>query len=226
MKYPAHPLLLASLPAALALGSRETPDLGSGVLLKEEAITIEYTASADEASIIIVAESETDLERLEIEDPSGAIILDVRADGPHGLALTGIELQTEEGDLNSILTTYPPGVYRFQGTTIDGVRTYGRATLSHVVPRTPLVTYPLEDSDDVPVDGLTVSWIHVPDARSYRLSLEQDDTDKIVVRLPAGATSFQVPDGLLDGGTETQFELIALGELGNTTGIEVEFETQ
>jgi len=68
---------------------------------------------------------------------------------------------------------------------------------------------------------MTVSWIPDPDARAYRVILEQNDNDGLIVTLPPGSHNFQVPDGVLDSGMETQVEVGVVAHNGNCTLVEV-----
>ena len=74
--------------------------------------------------------------------------------------------------------------------------------------------------------NLTVSWVPDPEARAYRVILEQGETDGLTAVLPARSSSFQVPDGILAPGTESHVEVGAIGPNGNCTLVEVSFTTR
>ena len=94
-------VLTCSLLALSGQERYETPSLR----LKEERMTLEYTATAGEAVVIVEAESEVPLDRIEIREPRGARVLELRAQGGRPLALSGFRLESEELDATSILDT-------------------------------------------------------------------------------------------------------------------------
>ena len=112
------------------------------------------------------------------------------------------------------------GVYALDGRTSDGSAVTGSTRFSHELLRAPIMVFPLDGAVGVPTN-MNVSWIPDPDARAYRVVLEQNENDGLVVELPAGSHNFQVPDGILDAGTETMVEVGVVSRYGNCTLVEV-----
>jgi hypothetical protein len=194
------------------------------VLLKEERMTLKYTPAKSEAVILMEAESETSLSRVEVRGPHGELLLDISAGGGRGLALSGFLVETAETGMLPLLQTYPEGDYDIRARTVDGRRAAGGAALSHDLLREPHLIHPLNGSVGVPTD-VTVGWVPDPEARAYQVILEQNDNDGITVELPAGSSSFRVPAGILAPDTPTHLEIGAIAPCGNTTQVEVVFTT-
>jgi hypothetical protein len=208
----------------LVLGGQEqhqTPSLR----LKEERMTLEYTATADEAVVIIEAESEIPLDRVQIRDPRGARVMELRSQGGRPLALSGFLLESAELDGASIHETFGEGLYEMRARALDGRPVGGNARLDHALPATPVVLYP-RDQDAVPTDDLEIRWVPDPEASAYRIVLEQNENDGLQVELPPGSDSFRVPNGLLLPRTETQIEVGVVGPNGNCTLVEIVVETR
>ena len=194
--------------------------------LKEESMILEYTVSVDEAVVIVSAESESRLNRVEICEPSGPPIIRI-AGGGNGrrLAVQGFEVETAEADMSSLLRTYAEGTYELRAMDDEGRPLRGYATLSHELLPAPHVLYPFEDAVDVSTN-LTVAWVADPAAEGYRVIMEQGDNDGLTVNLPPGSTSFQVPPGVLAPDTDTIVEVGAIAANGNCTLIEMCFRTR
>ena len=207
---------------AIGLGaigwSQPAPDVT--YFFKEERMILEYTTGAEEAVVIIEAESEQSLGRIEIRSPDGEPIIKLWTAAGRSLALQGFLVETRETSLASLMESFEEGIFELNGQTTDGIEVTGRARFSHELLRAPIIVFPLDGAVGVPTD-MTVSWIPDPEARGYRVVLEQDENDGLVVELPAGSHSFQVPDGVLDSGTETQVEVGVVSRHGNCTLVEV-----
>jgi hypothetical protein len=87
------------------------------------------------------------------------------------------------------------------------------------------VAYPTDGMVDVPTTGLVLQWDLDPEAVSYRVNLEQNETDVMTVVLRPGTSSFRVPDGVLEAGMRSQLEIGSVGPNGNSTVVEILFRT-
>jgi len=214
--------------AAVALGFLASPGALSveGPLeLKEERMVIEYTATSGEAAIVVSAEAESRLARLEVRGPIGPALLDLRSGGSE-LGLLGFVVETGEATPEELFDAYPAGEYHLRARTVDGRTAFGTARFSHALPSVPIVRYPPEGALDVPTTGLVLSWVPDPLADSYRVNLEQGETDVMTVIVRDGSGTFRVPDGVLEGGRRAQLEIGAVGPDGNTTIVEIPFLTR
>jgi hypothetical protein len=193
--------------------------------LKEEAMVLEYTVTAGEAVVLLEAEAEEALSRIEIRTPRGDPILRLRAEDGRRIALQGFVLETAESELGELFANYPEGIYDIRAGTVDGQDLLGSAELSHELLAPPVVLYPYEGALDVPHDDLVVNWIRDPEARGYRVILEQGESDGLSVLLGPEADSFRVPDGVLRPHMRTLVEVGAIGPNRNCTLVEVLFRT-
>lgn len=220
-------LKLMFIPTALAATlAWQTPYTRPTLAFKEETITIEYTATSNEAVVVVAAETEQVVHNVRIKGPQGTAILELRSESGKPVALSGFVIEMRESTKETLFTDYSEGRYDLRGRATNGQAVVGGATLSHRLLRPPAVTYPKPGADDVPCDGLVVSWVPVQQARGYRIVIEQNDNDGIAVEVPGNTASFRVPDGLLLPGTDTQLEVGAVGANGNCTLVEVEFKTR
>lgn len=209
--------------ALAALGMQETRRAPT-LALKEETLILEWTASADEAVIKIEAESEEELKFLQVNNPNGQLVFELRARNTHIHALSGFVVEMQESTADELLEMYPEGQYQIRGRSADGKLALGNARLSHTLPLVPDIVYPYPEAY-VPADGLILSWIPDDNVEGYVVSLEQNENDGLTVHLPAGSSQFSVPNGVLLPAVESQFELGAIGPNGNVTLVEVEFIT-
>lgn len=192
---------------------------------KEEALSLKYCATTGEAAIVVEAECEESLSRVEVWSPAGSPMLRVSGVQGFGSALSGFVVETQEGALSSITQSFAPGAYALRGRTLAGETVVGSAELSHDLPPAPTLLYPVEGAGNVPTSNLSVSWVADPGVSSYRVALEQGENDGLVITLPPGSSSFQVPDGFLQSNVRSQLELTAVAASGNRTSVEIFFRT-
>ena len=194
--------------------------------LVEERVLIKYVPALDEASVLVDAESDVALDRVEVRDPSGRVVFRIGAPGGPDFALSDFVIESQETTLEQIRKSYPAGVYHIRARRIDGRASTGAAALGHEVLDEPEVIYPTQGAGDVPVKNMTVHWNNDPKAELYKLMIEQEDNDGLDITLPSNTSSFTVPDGVLAPRTETQVEIIAIHANGNQTSVEIEFTTE
>jgi hypothetical protein len=219
-----YKLVLASTAVALGALGWQPKAQQPALLLKEEAMVIEYTPARNEAVLIMEAESEEPLDKIEIANPKDRPILKLR--GAQASAWSGYVIETREMSLAGLMQMYHQGEYKIRAITSSGRPAVGGARVDHYLLPAPQVTYPVEGTIGVPTKGLVVTWNVDSEASAYRVILEQDENDGLVVQLPRQSGSFAVPDGILQPGMETQLEIAAIGSNGNITLTEVLFQTQ
>ena len=203
-------------------GQQQEPQ--SRLQLKEETMILEYHATLDEAVVIIQAETEVGLDRVEVTSPNGTPILSIRASRGRDLGMSGFTVESGEFSGAAFLENFTEGRYQIQARTVGGEPAVGRAHLSHQLPAPPAVLYPQPGAVDVP-PNLVVGWIPDAAAARYQVILEQGDNDGLQVELPAGSSTLQIPDGVLAPGTETLLEVGAILPNGNRTLVEIVFTT-
>jgi hypothetical protein len=210
---------------ALTAFDRQAREAEPRLELKEEKVFLEYTASADEIVLVVEAESEEDLDGVQVRSPRGAPILELQAESGQRMALSGFTVESRETSYASLFGLYEPGLYDIRARTVDGREALGSALLSHELLPAPAVIQPHEGSTNVPPQ-LVVKWIPDSRAAGYRVSLEQNENDGLAVSLPPGSSSFRVPPRILAPDTDTQLEIAAIGLNGNVTLVEVTFRTR
>ncbi|HNT33681.1 MAG TPA: right-handed parallel beta-helix repeat-containing protein, partial [bacterium] len=139
----------------------------------------------------------------------------------------GVEVDFDIEDMSEddANTNFPAGEYTLSVLFDDGRTDLLPLRLGTDYPSYPDIIYPQAGVTDVPVNP-TISWIAPDD--SMGLLLEIDGLDCICsyeVPLVRTASSYQVPDGILDAGRSYVLELVSYGE--NTQAIaRIFFKTQ
>jgi len=213
--------------AAVALAAITAPQAHDAPLfrLQEERISIEYNVTRAEAVIAMEAEAEVALRGLEIRAPDGELLFTLSAAAAAGPGFKEFRLGSAEIGPTSFAKMLAEGVYELRGRTAGGQLVLGEALLSHGLLRPPVVLYPVEGARDVPTD-LVVSWVPEAGVAGYHVVLEQGENDGLSLDLPGGASSFQVPPGILAHGTESHVEVGAIAPNGNRTLVEISFTTR
>jgi hypothetical protein len=226
------PLLILPL---LGLGTASTVQPVVEELEFERAdLILEFNATDGDAEIVLDLKSDEDLARLELRTPEGLSqeverkVLDVRSRSSLDLGVSQLLVETGEPSMSVVLAAYPEGTYELSGVTMDGTRFRNTIELDHELPAAPVILYPEDGDESVPISGLEVLWLPDPDAASWLVELEREDDlpGKIVATLPAGTFSFIVPDGFLVAGTEYQIGVRAIGDTKNVTVSENTFFTE
>jgi len=218
-------IALAAVSLAAFGAERPYQEMRPTLRLKEEKMSIEYTATANEAVIVVEGESETALESVEILMPDGMTMLELHSKSGGPAAFSGFVLETQESTVDDLIAHYGEGRYDVRARAMDGAPVLGGASLSHALLPPPVVLYPYEGAIGVPSGDLKIFWIPDPAATAYTVSLEQGENDGLTVRLPADSKSLHIPKGILFPDTETQLEIGVTGANGNRTLVEIEFRT-
>lgn len=143
--------------APLTRSSKPRPD----VPLDLAKIYWEYNSTDADLGIQVSLDGE-EWQRLQIHDPNGKSIFEVRGRGSLGqiglseLFFEGSEPSLSDVPLEEMLGRFPEGVYEFEGRTVDGEEIGGQAFFSHVMPAGPAVTTTVGSSDLV-----RISWTAV-----------------------------------------------------------------
>lgn len=121
--------------------------------------------------------------------------------------------------------TCPAGHYQVTGHTTTGRRLSSTVVRTYRHIGTPIVVSPTPRID-APKHGLVVRWKAVPGASSMHNQVERDSPHRALgVHLPRTVTTFLVPDGLLEAGTEYVVDVQAEHPSGNYTMSDVTFTT-
>lgn len=190
--------------------------------------------------------------RLEIEDPTGRKIFNLRAGGRLiKQGLTQLFFESAEPRFSELppaefFLRFPEGVYEIEALSLTGGEIEGAVTLSHVMaapvgnitvngipaaincdaPSLPVVGEPvIIDWDPVTTSHPTIGKQGPVEIVRYQFFVEREGV-KISVDLPPTVTQFEVPEEILELGDEFKFEIIARTATGNNTAIEICFTLQ
>lgn len=191
--------------------------------------------------------------KLEIEDPRGREMFDLRISGRlRRQGLTEIFFESDEPTFAELpaaefFKRFPEGEYEIAGTTLEGAELESTDVLSHVMPAPAegLTISGVASTEDncatiVPGDSIVISWDPVetshPDVGEddpnieivgYQLVVEQEAPVLRVFSadLPPDVTELEVPDGFFsEEGEDHKFEILVHEATGNRTAVECGFE--
>lgn len=194
--------------------------------LDKAAIYMERNATDSDAEIIIRASADAGVKALAIAGPDGRTLVEFKSPdsriGIRSFSLESPEPKNEEG----LREDFPQGVYNFTATSMSGALLKGSGRLSHETPIASSLVVPRDGQADVPVNGLKVQWTPVAGVGNYVIILEDEDSDlELEVELPAAVTSFNVPEGYLNPGTEYKLAVGTVAPGGGRTFVEIAFST-
>ena len=174
--------------------------------------------------------------KLQVTDPRNKRILDISSKGKlTAQALSGIFLESaeppfKEPSLKQFKQRFPEGKYLVKGTTIEGRKLKGSDKLIHDIPRTPVVSAPVEGGTVDPT-GFVISWEPDTDRKvkivRYQLTVsdETNPDGEVILEVGPGVTSATIDGEYLSPGSNYAAELIALERSGNQTIAAFEFKT-
>lgn len=188
-------------------------------------MTVEINATAVDSGILFRSDTSESLKQLSVQDPSGKTVFHSVFRDSQELGGTEMFWESAEPDIETALLAYPEGPYTVTGVAFNGTLLSGVVNLSHSVPERPVVFSP-EDGEQLDIDDVEVEWAPDPRVENYFLEIDQQDPKfKNVINIQPGSTSFQIPAEMLLPGTAYTIGLAAVGDNGNATLVEVEFET-
>ena len=191
------------------------------------AIHIERNVVDHDAEAVLEATAEGEgLAMLSVVAPDGRTVASFKApDSKLGMRHVSLE-SPEPKDAARILADFPPGAYKFTGSTVRGAKLTGQATLSHKFPTAATLLEPSPGKKDVGIKGLVIRWSQVEGVASWDVVVEQEDTGRIIKASLAGdATELAVPDGFLTPETEYTVGIGAVSQDGNASFVEAAFTT-
>ena len=225
MKSHLHTLSVALLAMVGLLGT--VPELWASPFSQAK-IIIEVNASAGDGGIQISVDG-VGWNRLEVFDPDGQKIFDVR--GSNSVGVTGItelffesaEPSFEDLPLDQLLDRFPEGNYQFNGITVEGRRLTGKATLKHNIPAGPVISSPPDEVTLSPSVPVIIDWDPVTDAFvgtdlpvtivGYQVIVERVKPQPLLVfsvTLPATVTQVTVPGEFIQANADYKFEVLAI----------------
>ncbi len=233
-----RPVQIAAIVAALALlalggtalaGDQATQAQAKPKRIPLDAATliIEVNGTDGDAGLQFFLDGEP-WNSMTISGPNGRTLVDIDAQGRlKGWGLTELFSESNEPPfdvvpLEQFKKRFPEGRYTFVGTTVDGEKLVGKATLSHDIPNGPETTSPA-DGASIGRQNVVARWTPAAqpagiDIVGYRVIVTREDPLRVYqVELPASANRVPIPSEFLESGTEYELEIQAIDESGNWT---------
>lgn len=159
-------------------------------------------------------------------DPGGRKIVEFFARGRmQQLGLTELFFESAEPSPQEVLALFPAGEYRFTGTTLEDERLVGTARLSQNLPPAPVFIWPTNGAQ-ADRDEVVIRWRPIAGIASYQVIVANSDLGvELAVDLKPSVTRLRVPSEFLQGHTEYDVEVLAIGRNGNKTITQSSFLT-
>ncbi len=217
-------LLLGTHSLALGVGKESGPSLPFAVA------SVHFEQNATDGDVEVVFEvkgGNQGLAKLAVVSPDGRTVIDFMAPDASTLGIRQFRFESPEpGDVESLQSAYPEGVYSFVGATAAGDKLVGESTLNHKLPATASFVRPGAGARGVDAKALEITWTPVNNLAAYIIEIGQDELDvQVIARLPGSVARFAVPDGFLLPGTEYQLGIGTVTEEGNISFVETTFAT-
>ncbi len=218
-------LLLGSFGLSWGVGKESGPSMPFAV----SSVHFEQNATDGDVEVIFeVKGGDEGLVKLVVVSPDGRTVIDFKAPDASTLGIREFRFESPEpGDVESLKSAYPEGVYAFAGVTTAGVTLSGKSMLNHTLPAATSFLRPGAGAREVSAKDAEISWTPVSNVAAYIVEIEQEALDfHIRAKLPgSGATSFAVPNGFLLPGTEYNLGIGTVTDEGNISFVEGTFRT-
>lgn len=217
-------LLLGSSGLTLGTGKESGPSIPFAVAR----VHLEHNATDGDAEVVFeVKGGKEGLAKLSVLSPDGRTVIDFTAPDASTLGIRQFRFETPEpGDVESLKSAYPEGVYTFIGATAAGGKLRGESPLNHKLPATASVLRPEADARGVGVKNLKIGWTPVKNLAAYVIAIEQRTLGvHLTAKVPGSVATFAVPDGFLVSGTQYQLAIGTVSDDGNTSFVETTFTT-
>lgn len=221
------PVVLVAGAALVLVAASRAGRGGEGEIPFDEArIFFEFNSTDNDLGAQVFLDGEA-WSRLEIVDPRGVRILDIKAEGSLGeLGLTELFFESDEPSPEEVLALFRAGKYEFEGQTVEGDELEGEARLSHNLPPAPSIRVPSFPGEELDRANAVIEWEAIPGIAGFEVIVENEDVgSEMTVPLSAATTSLHVPEEFLDPDTEYKVEVLAVAANGNKTISEREFVT-
>ncbi len=188
------------------------------------AMILEVNETDGDAEIVMTINVDDGLQWLSLRGPRNRVATELVALDRGGIGLAEVLLESGEPSVEAVLLAYPEGSYRVSAYSVNGRRVEGTVVLSHALLPAPQFTP--ADGAVVDADAVRVEWAPIAGAEAYRVEIENDDLGtNLTATLRGDATSFAVPAGLLEPGTEYELGVTTISPNGNVAVAEAAFET-
>ena len=195
-----------------------------------EAVSVRFEQNATDKDVEVVFDAtggDEGLASIKVVAPDGRTVIDFKApDTKLGLRHFQFESPEPKND-GSLQADFPAGEYTFTGTTVTGIKLQSKAKFNHKLPDTVTLVRPTVNEKGVPTKGLKIAWSQAKHIISYVVTIEQEESGfELTVKLPAAASTFVVPDGLLQAKTRYKLAIGTVSQEGNSSFVETSFTTE
>lgn len=166
------------------------------------------------------------LAALKVLAPDGRTVIDFKApDSKLGQRTLTLESPEPTND-GRVQADFPAGTYSFSGRSTTGAKLEGKAVLSHAFPDATAFVRPRPDAANVPYKNLQITWSAVKGLEAFVVVVvDEKSRREVKARLAPNSSTFTVPAGFLQPGTEYKLEIGSVAKDGNATFIETGFTT-
>lgn len=186
---------------------------------------LEFNSTDDDLGVQLLLDGD-DWQRIEGRDPRGREFVEVEAGGRlRELGITELFWESAEPSPAEVLATIPAGTYNYSGTTVDGERLVGSATLSHTLPTAP--RFSPQDGAIVDATNFVITWQPIAGLASFQVIVADETAGReMVVDLAPNVTSLRVPTEFARPGVPYKIEVLAVASNGNKTITEATIQTK
>ncbi len=221
---------IASLMVGLLIGPALALETSTPKTESFDTASARFEQNATDGDVEAVFEAiagDDGLAKLTILAPDGRTIVDFTAPGRSAMGMRQFRFESPEPtNVAALKKAFPEGEYTFVGAAASGAQFKDKATLSHHLPTTTAFVSPKKDGRNVSAKNLKISWAPVTGVAGYTIELEPSKSSAhLEMKLPASATSFVVPDGILAPGGKCQLGIGTISSSGNISVIETTFTT-
>ena len=191
-------------------------------------VHFEQNATDGDAEVVFqVKGGDEGLAKLAVVAPDGRTVIHFTAPDASTLGIRKFLFESPEpGDVESLKSAYPEGVYTFAGATAAGAKLHGESTLNHKLPVTATILRPRAGALGVGIKDLEIAWTPAKNLAAYIIEIEQDELNvNLTAKLPVSAAAFAVPNGFLLPGTEYKVSIGTMTDEGNISFVETTFTT-
>ncbi len=216
------------LTGGVGMGLQKQGNAGPALPYLEASVHFEQNATDRDVEVVFkVTGGNTGLAKLTVVGPDGRTVIDFTAPDASTLGIRNFTFESPEpGDVESLKSAYPEGVYTFSGATAAGAPLHSMAILNHKLPATASFLRPKPENGSVSTKDLDIAWTPVKNLDSYIIEIEQDELNvEISATLPGSAATFAVPNGFLLPGMEYKVAIGTVTDDGNISFVETTFTT-
>jgi hypothetical protein len=210
----------------LAMGTDK--EYASSIPFDTASVYFEQNATDGDVEVVFkVSGGDVGLARLTVVSPDGRTVIDFSAPDTSTLGIRKFLFESPEpGNVESLKSAYPEGVYTFAGTSVTGEKLHGKSSLNHTLPATVSFLHPKAEARGTNIKDLKITWTPVKNLAAYIVEIEQEEMEvKFEARLPGDMATLAVPESVLLPEKEYKLSIGTVTGEGNISVVETSFTT-